>query len=38
MHIRTKVTFTYVVLIVLGVLAVSILASWQIKNYPSRSG
>jgi two-component system phosphate regulon sensor histidine kinase PhoR len=36
MHIRTKVTITYVVLIVLGVLAVSILASWQIKNYLDR--
>jgi two-component system, OmpR family, phosphate regulon sensor histidine kinase PhoR len=33
MHIRTKVTITYVVLIVLGVLAVSILSSWQINKY-----
>jgi two-component system, OmpR family, phosphate regulon sensor histidine kinase PhoR len=33
MNIRRKVTFTYVVLIILGVFLVSILCSWQIKKY-----
>ncbi len=33
MNIRTKVTITYVILIVLGVLVVSVLSSWQIKRY-----
>ena len=33
MNIRAKVTSTYVVLIILGVLAVSVISSWQIKKY-----
>lgn len=33
MNIRTKVTITYVVLIVLGVLLVSLLCSWQINRF-----
>ncbi len=33
MNIRTKVTATHVTLIVLGVLLVSILSSWQIQKY-----
>jgi two-component system, OmpR family, phosphate regulon sensor histidine kinase PhoR len=36
MNIRRKVTITYVVLIVLGVLLVSVLCSWQIKNFLDR--